>query len=68
MRRVPTFTTSWLIDMIKAYAREIGDTFLAERAMRVADRLVARDSKAGKITKSGGGMRARWSWTTEAAP
>ena len=59
-----SFTTGDLQAVAKEQAKVVGDVDLdAGVAMRLADRLIQKHSKAGNITKrSQQGERARWGW------
>lgn len=59
-----SFTAGDLQAVAKEQAKVVGDVDLdAGVAMRLADRLVQKHSKAGNITKrSQQGERARWGW------
>lgn len=63
MRGMSTFTCGNLIDAIKEYARQTMNTRIRDRAMRIADRLIARERKAERIEPCGEvGRRAKWRW------
>ena len=59
-----SFTVGDLQAVAKEQAKVVGDVDLvAGVAMRLADRLIQKHSKAGNITKrSQQGERARWGW------
>lgn len=59
-----SFTAGDLQAVAKEQAKVVGDVDLvAGVAMRLADRLIQKHSKAGNITKrSQQGERARWGW------
>lgn len=58
-----SFTAGDLQAVAKEQAKVVGDGLDDGVAMRLADRLIQKHSKAGNITKrSQQGERARWGW------